>query len=410
MQACTARLRWRPVGVRMALLFQALLAPALGAQDSTPPLQLVESFPIETTLDTADLPETHEVWFEMIESARSSLDFAEFYASNAADSRLEPIVRAVEAAAQRGVRVRFLAENNFYAIYPATLQRLARHTNIEVRRDSTRAASGGVLHAKYFIVDGRDAFVGSQNFDWRSLTHIQELGLRVRVPSVVEWLFAVFESDWMSAGGERGFVPQPSGPITKVIGPESNTFVTPVFSPKGPTVSAALWDLPRIVKMIDGAKHSVRVQLLTYRASDRDGSYFADLESALRRAAARGVPVQMLLADWCKRRGTIEGLQSLQCLPNLDVKLVTIPEWSGGFIPYARVVHAKYLVVDAHAAWLGTGNWQKDYFFSSRNAGLIIEGGEVPERLDRFFTRNWSSTYAEAVDPGARYEAPRVQE
>jgi phosphatidylserine/phosphatidylglycerophosphate/cardiolipin synthase-like enzyme len=407
MQRPTATRRSRLPGLLVLPLLLVAHAPALA---SPPLLQLVESFPIETTLGNPDLPEAHDVWLQMIESARFSLDFAEFYASNAPDSRLEPIVRAIEAAAQRGVRVRFLAENNFYSIYPETLERLARHTNIEVRRDSTRAADGGVLHAKYFIVDGREAFVGSQNFDWRALTHILELGLRVRIPSVVEWLFAVFERDWLSAGGDRGLVPHPNGPVTKVLGRQSNVFVTTVFSPKGPTVSAALWDLPRIVKLIDAAQQSVRVQLLTYRASDRDGSYFADLEAALRRAAARGVPVQMLLADWCKRKGTIEGLQSLQCLPNLDVKLVSIPEWSGGFIPFARVVHAKYLVVDARAAWLGSSNWEKDYFFASRNVGLIVEGGDVPGRLDEYFLRAWSSDYAELVEPGATYEAPRIRD
>ena len=59
---------------------------------------------------------------------------------------------------------------------------------------------------------------------------------------------------------------------------------------------------------------------------------------------------------------------------NIEVKLVTIPEWSGGFIPFARVIHAKYLVVDAEHSWLGTSNWSKDYFFKSRNVGIVVNG------------------------------------
>lgn len=384
--------------------------PSVAQRVGLPALELVETFPVETVLDNPDLPEAHDVWLAMIESARVSLDFAEFYASNSPEGRLEPIVRAIEAAAGRGVRVRFLAENNFYSVYPETLDRLAGHSNVEVRRDSTRSESGGVLHAKYFIVDGQETYLGSQNFDWRALEHIQELGLRVRERTVVEWMIAVFERDWLSAGGDRGLVPHPTGPITKVLGPDGQAQVTPVFSPTGPTVSATLWDLPRIVRLIDDAQQSVRVQLLTYRASDRDGTYFPDLENALRGAAARGVQVQMLLADWCKRNGTIEGLQSLQCLPNLDVRLVTIPEWSGGFIPFARVVHAKYMVVDGRSAWLGTSNWERDYFYNSRNVGVIVEGGDIPARLDAFFVRTWSSDYAEGVDPGGTYTPPRIRE
>ncbi len=375
---------------------------------ASPPLELVESFPIETSLDNADLPEAHTVWLEMIESASSSLDFAEFYASNAPGSRLEAIVAAIEDAARRGVRVRFLSENNFYAIYPQTLDRLARHANITVRRDSTSAAQDGVLHAKYFVVDGREAFVGSQNFDWRALEHIQELGLRVRMPHVVAWLAAVFESDWRLAGGRTEEAALPPQPLTRVA--EDGTRVTPVFSPRGRTLRDELWDLPRIVERIDAAENTVRLQLLTYRAVDREGRYFAELETALRSAAARGVQVQLLLADWCKRNGTIEGLQSLQCLPNMDVKLVTIPEWSGGFIPFARVVHAKYLVVDGRTAWLGTSNWERNYFYGSRNVGVIVDGGDIPLRLDAYFENGWSSPYAERVDPAAVYTAPRIRE
>jgi len=398
-----------PVAVRIAARV-ALGMIAAGAAAQTPPLQLVESFPIETSLDNPDIPQAYDVWLEMIQSAQSSLDFAAFYVSNTPDGKLEPIVRAIEAAALRGVRVRVLAENKFYSIYPETLDRFATHANIEVRRDSTHAAGGGILHAKYFVVDAREAFVGSQNFDWRALEHIQELGLRVRVPATVAWLSAVFERDWLSAGGETAMAPLPHAPLTESLGPDAPAHVTAVFSPHGPTVSATMWDLPRLVRLIDDAEQQVRVQLLTYRASGRDGDYFAELETALRAAAARGVPVQMLVADWCKRSGTIQGLQSLQCLSNVEVRLVTIPEWSGGFIPFARVVHAKYMVVDGRVAWLGTSNWEKDYFFDSRNVGLIVDGGDIPARLDAFFMRVWNSEYTEAVDPGATYTAPRIGE
>ena len=146
-----------------------------------PVLQLVESVPLETPLDHPEMPEAHEVWLEMIADARDSLAFAEFYASNAPGSRLEPIIAAIEAAATRGVVVRFLAEEKFYRTYPGTLDRLAAHPGIEVRRYDVASLMGGVLHAKYFLVDGREAFLGSQNLDWRALTHILSTGRRREV-------------------------------------------------------------------------------------------------------------------------------------------------------------------------------------------------------------------------------------
>jgi phosphatidylserine/phosphatidylglycerophosphate/cardiolipin synthase-like enzyme len=181
-----------------------------------------------------------------------------------------------------------------------------------------------------------------------------------------------------------------------------------VFSPRGWLPYEALWDLPRLVQLLDSARRSIRVQVLTYRAQKADGAIiFPELESALRRAAGRGVAVELIAANWSKRKGTIEGLQRLHSPPGITVKLVEIPQWSGGWIPFARVVHAKYLVVDGERCWIGTSNWERDYFFHSRNVGLIIESASLADRLVRFFEDDWQSGYAAPVDPNAKYEAPR---
>ena len=70
----------------------------------------------------------------------------------------------------------------------------------------TAKSMGGVLHAKYFIVDGREAYLGSQNFDWRSLEHIQELGCASACPRWCDRSADVFESDWaLAAGGKAAW-------------------------------------------------------------------------------------------------------------------------------------------------------------------------------------------------------------
>ncbi len=408
--------------VLFALGVNAILLAGAEADSPPPALQLVESFPVETKLDHPDIPDAHVVWIEMIRSAAETLDFAQFYASNEPGSRLEAVVREIERAAQRGVHVRFLADEGFAQTYPETLARLADHQGVTVRLSDVRARMGGVLHAKYFLVDRQEAFLGSQNFDWRALTHIQELGVRIREPRLVGALRDVFEMDWGPAVDEEPAQPRAAPakrepaddrpchfPLSLLCDGDT-VRVTPALSPRGWLPDESLWDLPQIVHLIDTAEKSVRVQLLSYRAVGRDGSTFDDLESALRRAAARGVEVQLLLADWSKRAGTIEGLQSLEPLPGIEIRLVTIPPWSGGHIPYARVIHAKYLVVDGHRAWLGTSNWEKSYFVTSRNVGLVIEGGRIPPRLDRFFLDGWESRYASPVDPCADYEPPVIGE
>ncbi len=379
-----------------------------GVATAAPAIELVETAPVDTTLDHPDVPEAADVWREMIDGARKTIDLSEFYATSepGGGGRLEPIIDALGRAAARGVKIRFLVDAGFVQKEPATVVRLEKMAGISLRRLDWAAYGGGVLHAKYFIVDGSDAYLGSQNFDWRSLAHIQEVGVRARVPEIAAELEDVFETDWGLAGGApkaaRVHRAAPKLPLA-VDGAE----VTPVASPKGWLPDESLWELPRLVELVDGAKERVRVQHLTYQAAAR-GVYFDDLEAALRRAAARGVKVELLVSDWCKRKGCIEGLKSLTVLPNVTVKLLTLPPASAGFIPYARVAHAKYLVVDGARAWIGTGNWERDYFYASRNVGIIIDGGPLPPRLDRFFTDNWQSPYAERVDPAAEYTPPRT--
>ncbi len=401
------------VGLALAVALLVCISSAAVAQ-SPAVLQLVETFPVETSLDHADIPNAHDVWLEMIQSAQSTLDFAEFYCSNQPGSRLEPILQAIEAAAARGVAVRFLADEKFHRTYPQTLDRLGAHDNITMRLYDMSELTDGVLHAKYFIVDSNDAFLGSQNFDWRALEHIQELGVRIRHPLLVTPIRDIFETDWqLASGAPKSFRVEPPEigyglPVTfSHMG--NNVSAEMVFSPRGLIPESAMWDLPKIVEILELAQKSIRIQLLSYKAIDWDQKYFASLETALRSAAARHVKVQLLLADWSKRKGTIEGLQSLQCIPNIEVRLVTIPEWSGGFIPFARVIHAKYLVVDEKYSWLGTSNWSRDYFFKSRNVGLIVTGESFARQLEGFFATGWDSPYTSPVVPGAHYKAPRRQ-
>ncbi|MEZ4359429.1 MAG: phospholipase D-like domain-containing protein [Kofleriaceae bacterium] len=400
---------------------------------AAPEVELVESVPVETLLDHAELRDAHEVWPEMIGAARSTLELAQFYLSNAPGSRLEPVVAAIEAALGRGVRVRVLSERKFVAVYPDTLARLAR-AGAEVRAFDSSARGGGILHAKIFVVDGREAFLGSQNFDWRALEHIYELGVRVRVPAIVHGLQAIFEEDWArsapatdggaatgqgaaaGSSGETAELERASHGAVAASQPGAVAGSRPAYlvaSPPSALPAGIAWDLPELIALLDGAARSVRVQLLTYRAQAH-GAAWDELEAPLWRAAERGVRVELLLADWSKRADTLAGLQRLVAradarrLP-LEVRLITIPPWSGGFLPYARVSHAKLLLVDGARAWVGTSNWERDYFYQSRNVGVVLEDARLAAQLERFFLSAWQAPYAERLQSTGAYEAPRIQ-
>ena len=219
----------------------------------------------------------------------------------------------------------------------------------------------------------------------------------------------MFDADWAIAGGakiDEALV----GLRAKFSFPEKvgDLALTPRFSPLVGVPDESWWELPQLVALLDGAKQTVRVEVLTYKTIGRDKQFWSTLEDALRRAAARGVKVRMLVADWSKRAGTIEGLQSLEPLANVEVKLVTIPPFSGGHVPFGRVAHAKFAVVDGEHTWIGTSNWERDYFEQSRNACFFVDGASLAVRLEQFFDELWSTPYAYAVDPGAKYEVPKI--
>lgn len=389
-------------------------APAARAAKDDAIVELVESVPVETSLDHPDVRDAPDVWLEMIDRATTSLDFAEFYASEAdpahlATSKLAPVVAAIERAAARGVKVRFLADASFVSKYPETLDRL-RAAKVDVRAIDVSKLSGGILHAKYFVVDGAESFLGSQNFDWRALAHIFEMGVRIRSRDLAGALGDVFETDWaLAAPG--------APPSTRVHAHDAHPIVasdrsriTFTASPKGWLPDEGTWDLPRLVSAIDAAKQLVDVQLLTYAANNRDGSPFTTLDDALRRAAARGVKIRLLVSHWGAKPGSHArtSIDALANVPNVEVRVITIPPWSGGDIPFARVSHAKYAVFDRGAvAWVGTSNWEGDYFTRTRNVGVFLEGGRAAPRLEGIFDGAWVSAYASALPASSTDPAPR---
>lgn len=416
-----------PVGVSNAALAAPTIQeiPSSGAAS----LQLVESVPLETKLAHDDVVRTDVAWLDMIEHAKRSLSLEIFYASSSSGDKLAPILEAIGAAARRKVDVRLLFDTKFYEKNKDTENALAAMPGVKVRLIDVHAKTNGVMHAKYFIVDDEDAYVGSANFDGRALDHIQEIGVRVKSKDVARVLDQVFRTDWREADDldpKRGAPaiptpsPMPAGtsyaqkplalplpplPIAIMHGGEREE-VMPVVSPRKlmPEGYATLDELPRIETAIDQAKTSIDVQLLTYTVNTDDITHkFNTLDDALRRAAARGVTVRLLVSDWNLDDDKIETLRELVRSSKVQVQIFTIPDFSQGFIPYARVSHAKFMVVDGHSAWVGSSNWEESYFTRTRNVGLVIEGKKFAGELDTVFEGDWASEYAKPFDVNKTY-------
>jgi len=373
-------------------------------------IALVESVPAGAMADDPAIANTDDTWRTMIASATSSIAIGEFYvAEKPGDApyidRLAPVIDELARAVKRGVSVRFLIDAGFAKKYPGSADRL-KTLGITVREFDASKSMGGILHAKYLVVDAQLSYLGSANFDWRSLDHIHELGLRIRSARIAATLLSAFDADWAASGGER----TPPRAFGDPVVPElvAGEPVEALLSPKGYLADPRLWDLDRIVAAIDGAQRELRVQLLSFETVGHDGAKFDVLDAALRRAAVRGVRVHVMLSNWQKAAKKIGAAQALARVPGIEVRFVNVPAAEGGFIPFARVVHAKYLVIDDSLVWLGTSNWGGDYFFKSRNVGVLVRSPRLAKQLIGVFEGLASGPLSEPVEPDKAYEPPRV--
>ena len=402
------------IGTPWCLFLWLVVGPGSTAAEPTGEIRFVESWPAETSLDNPRIADSPAVWLEMITAARATIDIETFYLSGRPDGpgALAPILAALGEAADRGVRIRCLSDAGFYRPSPETPARLGALPGAESRRLDARQLGGGVQHAKCFLVDSSSFFLGSQNWDWRALEHIHELGVEVHHAGLAADLGRIFALDWSLAAGEATPLPataagrtQPSYRL-RLAGKEISAILA--ASPPRALPAGIPWDEPLLVELMDSARERIRLQLLSYDPVDRDSERYPVLDDALRRAAARGVQVQILLANWSKRRYMLPEIKDLAAVPNLEIRFTNIPEWSSGFVPYSRVEHAKYLVADDRACWIGTANWSRSYFHSSRNISLFLYGEAATVAPGEFFAGSWHGPYAESVDPDRDYEPPRI--
>ena len=408
----------------VVLLWVSLVISGFSQNVSYPDFEIVESVPIETNLDNPDIRNAHEVWLEMINGAKTSLDIEEFYISPQEGEPLDDILDAINAANKRGIKVRLLIDARMYKTYPEVVDNFKREElkmnnlpKVQARVIDFGKLAGGVQHAKYFIVDNEQVFLGSQNFDWRALKHIHELGVRIKNNIIVSFYANIFELDWnLSKQNDPAEIQNYLRPMSyavpfRVIEAKDDTLTLfPTASPESLIADTALWDETNIVELIDGAKYEVMCQFLSYSPSSRDKSMYTILDDALRRAAKRGVKVKMIVSDWGKATEAEKYLKDLSQVPNIEVKFSDIPEWSGGYVSFARVEHCKYLVIDSAKCWLGTANWEKSYFYYTRNVGIVAWNKKITNILRNIFLKSWNGPYTELIKPEIEYKARRHEE
>lgn len=407
----------------------SLFQVGLGEQCSS---QIVETLPRDLVYnETIISKQTHQGWLELIQSATKSIDIASFYwtlkgedvmPSPVPESRDgEDILGALlTAGKKKSIKIR-IAVNDGKDTDDAELAMLRQVS--EVRKvNFTRLVGAGILHTKFILVDQQHFYVGSANMDWRSLTHVKEMGIVLRnCPQPAADLLRIFNTYWYLGDGNKT-VPS-SWPAeytalynaqrqlqTQIDGHTYSLYLT--SSPKQLCAQDRTNDIDGILSIIDSAQKFIYIAVMDYYPFflyKYPTKFWPVIDNALRKAAVeRKVHVRLLASHWSHTRKTMDVfLKSLNALQNqgilrgsIETRYFVVPAFTPEerSIPFSRVNHNKYMVTDK-VGYIGTSNWSADYFVSTGGVGLAINStstdpNNIREQLQKIFERDWNSSYS----------------
>ncbi|XP_030073670.1 5'-3' exonuclease PLD3 [Microcaecilia unicolor] len=381
-------------------------------------------------------PSIYQAWLNLIRSANSSMDIASFYwtltnedteTSEPTASQGEEILQELLRLPQRGVVLRIVVNPPSSPGQKNDLQALTQSGAL-IRVVELPKLTGGVLHTKFLVVDGKHMFIGSANMDWRSLTQVKELGATVyNCSCLVKDLQKIFQAYW-ALGVPNASIPSPwpeeystsynkDTPLAVTLNSTSSQIylssAPPALCAQGRTE-----DLQAILSIIDDARVFVYVAVMDYIPTmefSHPKKYWPEIDDHLRKAAyERKVHIRLLISCWHHTEPFMfPFLRSLAAMRDnkthydIDVKLFIVPTTAAqARIPYARVNHNKYLVTDK-VAYIGTSNWSGDYFVQTAGSALIVNqtgvatasDGQamVQKQLQDVFERDWNSEYSREI-------------
>lgn len=304
----------------------------------------------------------------------------------AADEVTEPVFCAIERALERGVKVRVAYDQIGSMRYRgyARMKRRLRAAGCEWHRlysiwpwQSGWQRVDLRNHRKLLVVDGRVAWMGSQNVIERGYHHSpksadrllwKDLMVRVEGPMAVG-IDAVFRNDWFD---ETGVIPA-DGPD-----PTSLEFATDLAE----SDAESSYDC-QLVPSGPGYDHENNLRLfvqLMYQARKRvviSSPYFVPDDSmlyAMTTAAQRGIEVILFVSEQGNHFFTQHAQQSFyEALLRSGVQIWLYEQ------PY--VLHSKHITVDDEVTMVGSSNMDMRSFTLNAEMMLIIYGKEFAARM-----------------------------
>ncbi|KAF8386450.1 hypothetical protein PRIPAC_75592, partial [Pristionchus pacificus] len=319
-------------------------------------------------------------------------------------------------AAKRGITIRIAMNepSGEYTFNEPFAIRDANPEKVQVRslNFSKWFPGYGLLHTKSWAVDGKHSYVGSANFDWRSLAQVKEIGMAVyNCPCIAEDVKRMIDVYWYM-GAENAVLPAKWGAeyatnanhdapyvVPRQVGP--STAVHFSSSPAALDACGRDNDIDNMIRMIDEADEFVYLAVMDYAPATMytiPHHYYTALQDALVRAAMeRYVEVRFMMSKWD------------HTIPKQYPFMHALDAFNDGMPCRTPFANSKYRLRDdsllARAAQqiLRTSNWLADYWISMGGIGMGIrsaeEGQEEPlvTKMKHIFLRDWNSKYATPI-------------
>ncbi|KAG9472957.1 5'-3' exonuclease PLD3 [Eleutherodactylus coqui] len=403
---------------------------------------LVESIPegLEYAPNSTSNPSVFQSWMYLLSQAERSVDIASFYwtltnndthTKHPTAKEGELILQEMLKLKQRGINLRVAVNPSRSPAKDADINAL-RASGAEIRIVDLPRLTDGVLHTKFWVVDGKHIYIGSANMDWRSLTQVKELGTTVyNCTCVAQDLGKIFEAYWV-LGEANATIPSPwPDTFTTLYNKESplevslnNTKSHLYLSSSPPKLLAKgrTDDLDSILSIIDDAQSFVYISVMDYTPTEefsKNRSYWPAIDNHLRKAVyEKNLNVRLLISCWANTKpnmfpflNSLAALKSYKSHYNMEVKIFVVPvSPEQKHIPFARVNHNKYMVTD-RVAYIGTSNWSGDYFIHTAGSALVVNQTCSPnatntmqKQLEAVFLRDWNSNYSHVMNSLTSYK------
>lgn len=326
-------------GLIVVILLAAALAGWLLRGQQGQPDAAVEALPVyHGQLEVLAMPDAGRApLLQAIDGARTSIRLKIYLITD------DAIVEALQGAAQRGVDVRVLIEEQPFG---------GGETNALAARE---LAAGGVQvqprpgafvysHEKSLVVDERRAYIMTHNLTNSSFNRNREYLAIVEDPALVAEVVQVFDADWQRVEPDLS---------------QARLVWSPVNS------------RPRLEALVQSAQVSLDVQH-TSLVDER-------LMELLAAAARRGVRVRV----------TTPAILDPSEMEYEPIKKLAAAGVALRFLdsPY---VHAKAMIVDGQTAMIGSQNLTANSLENNRELGIIFDDPAAVNRLARVFLQDWN--------------------